>query len=628
MRPSRTFALITAITLGSFLGLPRPAVGAPLPLVSYSSFWKYYAGAVGLPPDWAQTNFNDGAWPSGPGALGFPIDENLLGLATMQTMLPLSGSNGAPIIPYYFRTWFTLPTNALGVTLVSTNLLDDGAVIYLNGGEAGRIRMPAGVVTTNTLANSTSDISSLGPAVTNLATTNLVQGLNLLAVEVHQGAATSGDIAFALSLTAISPEKLVITEQPASQTVTVGSVASLTVSVTGTSPSYQWFRNGVAFPHDTNSTFAFVAFTTNQSADFFVVVTNVISSVTSEVARLTVMADTFPPTLVSAYEVLDTLPGVEVTFSEPLLRSSATNPASYRIIHEGSGMELTITNVAVAGDRVRLRVSSWQSGARYLLMVGDVQDRYSNTIVPNTCIAVGFWQAPVSINAEWRFQGMGWEPATNWQHLDHDDSTWPESRAPFYYDQDDLPVCAGPKATALTYGYNTYYFRIHFPLSETTGRGLLSLIAVVDDGAVFYLNGQEIWRGNMASGPVSYSTWASAPMDAACSTPVSLAVTNLVSGDNVLAVEVHQAQDPGFDVVFGAALTLVHQPELPSGAVLSVAREADGRLRLWWTGTSPVLQGAEAVDGPWQDVTNAAPAIVPPEGEARFFRLRRPIANP
>src|SRR4029079_12165680 len=79
----------------------------------------------------------------------------------------------------------------------------------------------------------------------------------------------------------------------------------------------------------------------------------------------------------------------------------------------------------------------------------------------------------------------------------------------------------------------------------TLAGALLELTPIVDDGAVFYLNGQEIYRLNMPDGTVSYSTSASTGVgDAVFSTPVIVPATGLVAGNNVLAVEVHQATAP------------------------------------------------------------------------------------
>ena len=47
---------------------------------------------------------------------------------------------------YYFRTAFNYTGPLGGVKLTANTILDDAAVVYLNGAEILRVRMPAGAV--------------------------------------------------------------------------------------------------------------------------------------------------------------------------------------------------------------------------------------------------------------------------------------------------------------------------------------------------------------------------------------------------------------------------------------------------------------------------------------------------
>src|SRR5205085_8979946 len=58
--------------------------------------------------------------------------------------------------------------------------------------------------------------------------------------------------------------------------------------------------------------------------------------------------------------------------------------------------------------------------------------------------------------------------------------------------------------------YQTYYFRTHFNFSGPLAGVSLSAKLMCDDGAVLYLNGQELPRVRMAAGAVTYGTLASA----------------------------------------------------------------------------------------------------------------------
>jgi hypothetical protein len=96
-------------------------------------------------------------------------------------------------------------TNASTYTNLTLRLLrDDGAVVYLNGVETFRSNLPAGPITFTTLASTdisgaaenTFETASLNPAL-------LMNGPNVLAVEVHQSSSTSDDLSFDLELIGI-----------------------------------------------------------------------------------------------------------------------------------------------------------------------------------------------------------------------------------------------------------------------------------------------------------------------------------------------------------------------------------------------------------------------------------------
>ena len=153
-------------------------------------------GLIGDAPDGPKVvgssgPFNDGAWPSGPAKLGYGSG----GEATAVSFGPDANNK---YITTYFRRAFTVATPALFTGLTLTLQRDDGAVVYLNGTEVFRSNMPAGTISSSTLASTDyTDIwwwqIAVNPAL-------LVAGTNVLAVEVHQFALTSTDLAFDLQL--------------------------------------------------------------------------------------------------------------------------------------------------------------------------------------------------------------------------------------------------------------------------------------------------------------------------------------------------------------------------------------------------------------------------------------------
>ena len=117
-------------------------------------------------------------------------------------------------------------------------------------------------------------------------------------------------------------------------------------------------------------------------------------------------------------------------------------------------------------------------------------------------------------------------------------------------------------------GKITFYFRRHFNLSANpaTDDITLEITTLINDGAVFYLNGTEVMRLGMPGGAISYSTLADRTVNNPITEgPFIIPSDNLVTGDNVLAVEVHQASSNSNDIWFGLMLDAnVTTPDVPS----------------------------------------------------------------
>jgi hypothetical protein len=265
----------------------------------------------------------------------------------------------------------------------------------------------------------------------------------------------------------------------------------------------------------------------------------------------------------------------------------------------------------------------------------------SNGVTPAvydaTFSTVSFYQNFISLTQTWRFTTNN-VSTTNWTATNYNDAAWPQG-AGLLYIEDNSEV--EPRTTLLPNNgsgqpMRTYYFRTHFTVTNPTAGFALLFSNYVDDGAVFYLNGQEIQRIRMAGGaPVNYndsSTFCPASScDAAFDVPdlfrlAGDALTNIVDGDNVLAAEVHQFQSPDTDVVFGSSVGLVRA--LASETKVSVERNGNV-LKVSWTGSGLTLQAAGTLSSSntfWVDLIG--PVKTSPyyltnfPGSRRFFRLR------
>ena len=181
-----------------------------------------------------------------------------------------------------------------------------------------------------------------------------------------------------------------------------------------------------------------------------------------------------------------------------------------------------------------------------------------------------------------------------------------------------------PGASSITL---TYYYRTHFPVPGTPAGTRLQLRTLVDDGAAFYLNGVEVFRLGMPAYPEALVYGTAAARSASDSQnvfegPFELPATNLVEGDNVLAVEVHQRDRSSSDMSFTAQLVAI-VPGIYGPPELSMARTND-TVVLSWSNPAARLQYADELSGAWQDVTppptNTFLFIT--DQPARFYRLR------
>jgi hypothetical protein len=181
-----------------------------------------------------------------------------------------------------------------------------------------------------------------------------------------------------------------------------------------------------------------------------------------------------------------------------------------------------------------------------------------------------------------------------------------------------------------TYPFITYYFRTHFAFTNSLRGASLRFTGYIDDGAVFYLNGHEVFRLRLPSSPtvINHSTLATGYAcsgDATC--PDSFTVsgdlaTNLFSGDNVLAAEVHNYSAGSPDITFGASL-LITVPYDTSSPELTISYSSNAVL-LNWNQSGFTLQQAPTPAGPWSNTPGpvvTGPYSVKASGAALYFRL-------
>ena len=170
-------------------------------------------------------------------------------------------------------------------------------------------------------------------------------------------------------------------------------------------------------------------------------------------------------------------------------------------------------------------------------------------------------------DTEWRYNVDGKNLGTAWRKAEYDDSAWPSGKS---YLGRATSRQKYKMATTLKMGATTFYFRKAFDFDQPVGGGELHINYLIDDGAVFYLNGNQIHRANMKErGSIRYTTRASSTVsDAELSGQIVLPGKYLKQGENILAVEVHQYSTNDRDLAFGLSFRATVE-SLPDGVILN-----------------------------------------------------------
>ena len=169
----------------------------PVTFLNAGAEWKYNDLGQDLETAWQVLGYDDSTWAIGAAQLGY--DD----VGTV-TSIDYGGDSDNKYTTTYFRHYFVVDDASLVGDLTLEILRDDGAMVYLNGSEAVRDNMPSGSINYLTFAS-----TRVGSDAENIfyshpiSPTLLVDGTNVIAVEVHQRTLTSSDLSFNARLTGV-----------------------------------------------------------------------------------------------------------------------------------------------------------------------------------------------------------------------------------------------------------------------------------------------------------------------------------------------------------------------------------------------------------------------------------------
>ncbi|MEJ6581841.1 MAG: lamin tail domain-containing protein [Akkermansiaceae bacterium] len=162
----------------------------------------------------------------------------------------------------------------------------------------------------------------------------------------------------------------------------------------------------------------------------------------------------------------------------------------------------------------------------------------------------------VATASTWKYLDDGSTQSTQWRARTYNDSTWASGPGPLGYENGvTTTISFGPDSNNK---YPTSYFRHTFNVADPSIYTGLTLGLLVDDGAAVYLNGEEILRDNLPTGPLTSSTYASNSTSSENDyATYNIPPSALIAGDNVISAEVHQhdanSSDLSFDLTLDAS---------------------------------------------------------------------------
>lgn len=208
----------------------------------------------------------------------------------------------------------------------------------------------------------------------------------------------------------------------------------------------------------------------------------------------------------------------------------------------------------------------------------------------------------IASGSNWRYLDDGSNQGTDWQETTFNDASWNTGASPLGYgdgDEETVVSCGPTEPTCHMNNHITTYFRKTIDVSDTSGYSSLNLRLLRDDGAIVYLNGEEIARSNLPNGPVDYQTSA---FSRAAGTDEStnfydfaVSPSLLQEGQNVIAVELHQFDSQSTDTSFD--LELIASGTSNSGDTITI--------------DATTLIRARALDGNNWSALNEALFVVP-----------------
>lgn len=258
-------------------------IGDSAQLISTATTWKYLDNNVdpGTETDryaWTKADYNDSEWKSEAGKFGAKKGKlEDLGDGFVPTVLLnqyINGVNGDDIPACFFRTTVNISNLDDFSSLSGKLYYDDAAIVYINGVKVASFDEPEGGFESN-MSYGGSNASNPKEGVISLTKEQLKDviktGQNTIAVELHQGRASSSDIYFEFNNLQVDYGQEETTVEQKALNLTIGedeTKMNLTwYANTNTSGTVQLAKAGAMINGEFPSQFTTVEATNNQAND-------------------------------------------------------------------------------------------------------------------------------------------------------------------------------------------------------------------------------------------------------------------------------------------------------------------------------------------------------------------------
>ena len=258
-------------------------IGDSAQLISTATTWKYLDNNVdpGTETDryaWTKADYNDSEWKSEAGKFGAKKGKlEDLGDGFVPTVLLnqyINGVNGDDVPAFFFRTTVNISNLDDFSSLSGKLYYDDAAIVYINGVKVASFDEPEGGFESN-MSYGGSNASNPKEGVISLTKEQLKDviktGQNTIAVELHQGRASSSDIYFEFNNLQVDYGQEETTVEQKALNLTIGedeTKMNLTwYANTNTSGTVQLAKAGAMINGEFPSQFTTVEATNNQAND-------------------------------------------------------------------------------------------------------------------------------------------------------------------------------------------------------------------------------------------------------------------------------------------------------------------------------------------------------------------------